>query len=404
MKLAWMISSRYLRKSPAQTALMIALVMIGSLVYVFITSLLTGVQRNTVVNTLGTISHITVKPLESVPDTLEIPAAQAVAFRKQRGIAQPDRIADYERIAAEIRKLPNVTAVSPIVSESGFAIKAGQVKPITILGVELSRAIGILDLKQYLKLGEARIEGDGAMIGSELARLLDVTVGDRVRVQSSNGTERTFRILGIFKTGSQSQNERNFYCTVSAAQRLAGIVGFVNNIEVKLDDVFTANERAERIRGLTGIRAVTWTTEFSAIEGTIQQISFTREMIRAFGLLSVAFGITAVLGVAVSQKRKEIGILKGMGTRTGQILAIFFFQGLTLGLIGGTLGSVLGGVLINALINRPVPEGGTRFPAVFAPEFVVQGFVISCLVATLSGLIPARQAAKMDPIEAIRYG
>jgi len=128
----------------------------------------------------------------------------------------------------------------------------------------------------------------------------------------------------------------------------------------------------------------------------------SKNLIRVFALVSVAFGIASVLGVSVVQKSKEIGIMKGMGTKTWQILMIFLFSGGLIGIIGAPVGAGLGATLINFLASRPAPPGGTGFPGRFEMAFFWQAVIISFIVCLLSGLGPARKAAKMDPVEAIR--
>ncbi|MFZ4508215.1 MAG: ABC transporter permease [Fimbriimonas sp.] len=382
---------------------MVALVVVGSLVYVFITSLLAGVQKSVVDSALSETSQVTVQATDDDPKLiLPRPNDQLVLADVQSGRERPERIGEWRATLASIAKLPEIEATSPVAAASGFVTKGGKTKPVTMNGVREDLVSGINALNKKIVSGTVDFTSKRIVIGVELAKSLSCQVGDKLQVRSEAGTVEPYTVAGIFEFGTKDQNERTAYCSLEDGQRLAGIVGYINRIEIRLKDVNTADSVAAQVRSLTGLKVVPWTEQFRDINSALAQIDLSKNMIRSFALISVAFGIASVLGVSVAQKSKEIGILKGMGAQTSQILWIFILSGGLIGLIGAPLGAGLGALLVNLLASIPPKPGESAFPALFDWSFFWQAVIVSNIVCLLSGLGPARRASLLNPVEAIR--
>ncbi|HNO88925.1 MAG TPA: FtsX-like permease family protein, partial [Rhodocyclaceae bacterium] len=129
----------------------------------------------------------------------------------------------------------------------------------------------------------------------------------------------------------------------------------------------------------------------------------SNNLIRSFVVLIVALGIASVLVVSVVQKQKEIGILRAMGARRGMILQVFLIQGAVVGAVGSVLGSALAFTLLRVFssIYRNA-DGSPLFSPQLELRFIVMAALVATAVGLLSALIPARRAARMDPVQAIR--
>jgi len=179
------IALRYLISGRTQTTLMVALVMVGSLVYVFITSLLTGVQFNVVNSTIGEISQVTITAPDDNPQLLSSSTKDKVVFSDiQNGRNRPEKLPEWEKLVAQIETDPGVKTVSPVALVGGFMTKGGKTKPITFNGVNPEKVSGINKLSAKMKEGIIDFTSKRIVIGSELSKNLNAKVGDKVLIRS----------------------------------------------------------------------------------------------------------------------------------------------------------------------------------------------------------------------------
>jgi lipoprotein-releasing system permease protein len=187
------------------------------------------------------------------------------------------------------------------------------------------------------------------------------------------------------------------------AQSLLGLPGGVSVLDVTVRDVYAAEAIAKRITAATGVQADSWIKTNEQFFSAVSAQTTANTAIRFFVALSVAFGIASVLVVSVVQKSREIGILRAMGISRGQVLRLFLLQGGLLGLGGALAGSALGAVALVAWQRWARNADGTPL---FALSFEPQLFAAALGLATLTGLVaavaPARRAAHLDPVVAIR--
>mgnify|MGYP000926063271 CR=1 FL=1 len=241
------------------------------------------------------------------------------------------------------------------------------------------------------------------MIGTELAKDLGVTVGDKLAVSAASGRGNVLTITGIFDLGNKGVNERNVYVALRTAQTMQNLVGGVTSLEVTVRDVYAAEIIAQQIQGMEQVTADSWIKTnvqfFTAVNA--QQTANTS--IRIFVGLSVALGIASVLIVSVVQRSKDIGILRATGTSRNQILRVFLIQGGVVGLIGAVIGAALGAAaLIFWHSYMRQSDGSEMFPLILETRL----FVLTAILATVTGVgaatTPALRAAKLDPVVAIR--
>jgi lipoprotein-releasing system permease protein len=260
---------------------------------------------------------------------------------------------------------------------------------------------------------------DGIVIGRDLATQLSVSVGDDVSVLTPEGTlspmgmiprTRRFRVVGVFSLGLYEFDSAYGYVNIDVARRLLNR-DRPDYLEARVDDMYAAPRLAEEIEAQLGQGYITqdWAdmnqSLFSALWLEKMAISITIGLI----VMVAALNIVASLVLLVMEKNRDIAILKTMGSSVGSIRTIFMLQGLLIGLVGTTVGAVLGlgtAYVLDRyqLIRVPIDVYQiSHVPFVVEPRdltIVIVSAVLICFVATI---YPSRQAAKLDPAQALRY-
>jgi lipoprotein-releasing system permease protein len=405
MSFEWVLALRFLREGRMQTLLIMAGTTVGVAVIIFITALVNGLQASLATRTLSTQAHVSVR----APDDLALPVLDrsrgSVAAHVEPREQRLRSIDQWERVFRELPKVPHVVDLSPIATGSGFAFRGNASKSIALMGVMPEHYNRIVKVADKLTAGRFQVGPGEALIGTELAKDLGAGVGDRVRVLSSENRADVFRITGLFDLGVKDLNRRWVIMPLRSAQSLLDLPGGVTHIDLTVDDIFVAEEVALQITSQTGLTAESWMAVNAQLLTAFKNQTMTTRTVRLFLVLIVALGIASVLVVSVVQKQREIGILRAMGASPRRIMKVFLIQG---GIVGGT-GAVLGAALASLLVYGAsfalLQEDGT---ALLSGRIELSYYLTAAAVAVITGLLsavaPARRAAKMDPVEAIRYG
>ncbi|MBS0511613.1 MAG: ABC transporter permease [Proteobacteria bacterium] len=401
MPFEWIAALRFLREGRMQSLLIIVGVGVGVAVIVFMSALLSGLQANLVRRTLSSQAHIVLLPAEEVARPQDASGNAAVRLQKQ---AQRLRSIDqWQTIRDRLQGWPEILAVSPVAAGPAFAVRGDASKAVTLLGIEPERYNQVIALEERLVAGRLRVAAGEAVIGIELAKDLGADVGDKLRISSAQGDAETLTVTGLFDLGNKAVNARNVYVGLRTGQTLLDLVGGVSNIDLALHDLDEAEVVARRIAAETGLIADSWIRTNAQFVTALSSQRVSSNVIRFFVGLSVAFGIASVLVVSVIQRSKEIGILRAMGATRAQMLRIFLLQGGIVGFFGSLLGSALAWcfLLLWQLMARN-PDGTPLFVIAFEPALVGIAAGGASLVGILAALLPARRAARLDPVVAIR--
>jgi lipoprotein-releasing system permease protein len=399
----WITALRFLREGRMQSVLIVVGVGIGVAVIVFMSALLSGLQGNIVRRTLSAQSHIVLLAPDDVARALREGGGEQVGATVQPKAQRLRSIDQWQKIRDRVESMPDVVAVSPQVSGPGFAVRGEANKSVTVIGIEPERYTRIVNLRDKLVAGRVRVGGGDTVIGTELAKDLGIGVGDKFRIATALGAADTLTVAGIFDLGNKGANQRNLYVALPLAQSMLNLVGGVSSIDINVRDPFGAEVVARAIEAETGLKAESWIQTNAQFFTALAAQTFTNRAIRAFVGLTVAFGIASVLVVSVVQKSKEIGILRAMGTSRGQVMRLFLIQGGLVGLAGSLLGSALAYLFL--LVWRTVArnaDGTPLFILDLEPSLVVSTAIGAAVVGTLAAVLPARRAAALDPVVAIR--
>ena len=399
-----LVALRFLREGRMQSVLILAGVTGGVAVIIFLTQLINQLQGTIIDRVLGSQAHVVIRPLEEVTRRVLTPSterevAAAVQPRDQR-LRSVDQ---WERIAALAAATPGVLAVSPVVSGPAFASRGNSNKSVALLGVQPDAYRRVVKMDDYMTRGRFDVTGTNALIGTDLAQDLGVTVGDKLRVTSANGRSETLDITGLFDMGNRDLNRRWVFVTLKLAQTLLDLPGGVSNIDLTVTDLFNANQVADAVRAQTNLTVDSWMQTNAGLLTALSNQTVSNNLIRSFVVIIVALGISSVLVVSVVQKQREIGILRAMGAGRRRIMTVFLLQGGLVGLAGSVLGSALAfGLLVVFSHIFKSPDGSALFSAQLDPMLVLLASVVACGVGLAAAAIPARSAARMDPVQAIR--
>jgi lipoprotein-releasing system permease protein len=395
IKIAW----RYLSSGKAQTALLVAGVAAGVFVFIFMSALIGGLASYLVQRTVGDISHVTIKP----PDrdaTLLLEDGRTVHLVQQRATTQRDTLRNAEAFLPGIEATAGVRAVSPQIVGNGFVVRGQSRSPVAVTGVEPARLSAIANIAARLVAGEARLGNGGVIIGASLAADLQVDVGQVITLQSDRGIERPLVVAGLFTIGVDALDSRAAFVSLATARTLFELPQGLSRVEIKLEDLNSADDYARRLAAETGLTAESWTTGNAQLLDGLRAQASSGNLIKGFALVTIVIGVASALLLSTYRRRSEIGIMRAFGASRGFVVAVFVLQGALIGILGGLIGAALGYL---ALSPFPIPE---EAQAGGLPVDVRQGayglaISLTAIGAILASILPARAAARVDPVSVI---
>lgn len=332
---------------------------------------------------------------------------------------------DYRAEAEKMRQMPHVIGAAPTILGKALVSVAGEPSFINVKGIDVALEPSVTDVEGAIRSGSLEAltastpeEADGILLGTDLATQLNVAVGDSITLVTPQGTlspmglvprQRRLRVAGTFNLGLYEIDSQTGLVTLDVAKRLFDKE--VDAVQLRLDDIYEAPTISEQIATTLGDDYVAqdWADInrplFSALTLEKMAISLTIGLI----VMVAALNIVASLILLVMEKHRDIAILKTMGASAASVTALFMMQGLIIGIIGTTAGAGLGYVAAEVLdryelIQIPADVYQvSHVPFTVLPldlAMVIGGAVLVCFFATI---YPSRQAARLDPVQALRH-
>ncbi|HEY0919555.1 ABC transporter permease [Devosia sp.] len=394
------IALRYLTAGKAQTGLLIAGVAVGVFVFVFISALIGGLGLFLVQRTVGDIAHVSVEAPDREAGLLLPGGEGRILLAEQRAATRREQLRTAAAFLPLIEALPGVRAVSPQIVGNGFLVRGQQRAPVGVTGVEADKVSAIADIGGHLVAGSAALTNTTVLIGSTLARDIGVEVGQVVGLLSDRDIERPLLVGGIFELGLEALDSRAAFVSLAAARTLFELPQGISRIEIKLDDLDAADAYAARIAADTGLAATPWTAGNAQLLSGLRAQENSSNLIKAFALISIVIGVASALLLSTYRRRSEIGIMRAMGASRSFVVAVFVIQGALIGILGGLAGAGLGYLL---LAPFPPPDLATAGDLPIDVRQGAYGLAIglTALGAILASILPARAAARVDPVTVI---
>lgn len=341
------------------------------------------------------------------------------------------RLDDWQQVLTLVREQPGVVTAAPFVLSQGL-ISAGAdyAEGVAIMGMETDTGtVPVTPLPRHFLTGDLsfhthRQDVDGGIVlGQRLAQRLSAYVGDRVTVVSPAGSKFNaalgtlvpkywfFEVTGQFETGMYEYDNTYAVLPVEVAQRFAGLDGAVTGLEVRVADPWKAQQVGRALEDVLGYpyRALDWQSQNASLHSALQLEKMAMGTILLLIVVVAAFNIVSTLTMLVTEKTREIGILRAMGLPMRAVRRVFVLQGAVIGLVGTLLGTVLG-LAVAGLVDRrqiiaidPQVYFIDHLPVQIDPIDLSVIVLASFVVATIATVYPARQAAALDPVDAIRY-
>ncbi|MEK6768766.1 MAG: FtsX-like permease family protein [Gemmatimonadota bacterium] len=413
-RVEWWIASRYLRSRRASrfvsliTFIATAGVALGVMALIVVTGVMSGLQKDLREKILVANPHLRV-------------------LTYGEGL----RLDDWRRVLDSVRTTPGVVAAAPFVLSQGLMSSGHDyAEGVAVIGVETDTGrAAVTGLARSFTTGDLRfathaadVDG-GVVLGRRLADRFSAYPGTVVTLVSPAGSSFSsalgafvpryfrFEVTGLFDTGMYEYDNTYVVMARAVAQRFAGLDSAVSGVEVRVADAWRSDRTARAIEDRLGFpyRALDWKAQNSQLFSALQLEKLAMSVILLLIVLVAAFNIVSTLTMAVSDRTKEIGILRAMGMTAAQVRRIFVAQGVVVGVVGTAIG-LGGGLLLGAVLDRwrlIRLDASVYFidhlPVELAVTDVATIVAASLAIAMVATLYPSAQAARLEPVDAIRH-
>ena len=334
-------------------------------------------------------------------------------------------MSDYEDVIKSLKDDKDIVSSAPFVLGQAMVSLGNRTQGVFVRGIIPKMEAKTTEIGKDMKEGKIedlgqKNEMSGIILGKELAGMIGAFKGDVVSILSPIGKigplgmlpkVKQFRVVGIFEVGMFEYDSNLVLTDLKSAQKFFGLEGGVTGIEVRLDDIYKASVVRERIREKLGfpLYAKDWMQMNRNLFSALKLEKFAMFIILILIILVASFNIVSTLIMNVIEKKREIAILKAMGASDKGIMSIFMLQGLLIGIFGTIIG-VAGGYLLSYLLNT---YQIIKLPAdvYYLSHLPVKTKLFDFVVVSLSAIVisflatiyPAWQAAKLNPVEPLRY-
>ena len=340
--------------------------------------------------------------------------------------SENDGIRNYEALTERLSRLPHVVAASPALFEEVLVSSRQRGQGAVLKGIDPARELRVAGLLAHMSRGslsdltETFGSTDAIIIGKEMARSLGVSAADIITVTSPQGyltpfgvvpKIQHFRVVGIFDSGFYDFDATWAFINLAAAQRLFDLPNIVSAIEFKLDDIYRAPEVAEGIQHAAGkgFATTTWEEQNHSLFAALKLERLVTILTIGLIMLVAALNIFITLAMMVMEKNRDIAVLMSMGARRRQISAVFALHGVLIGALGGALGLFLGysicwlGGHYHLIPLEADVYALSSVPFRAQPWDGVWIAFAALAISFIATLYPSLSAARLNPVEILRY-
>ena len=410
MPLPLTIALAHLGSRKRQTLVSVLGVTLGVGMFIAVSGLMTGFQNTFRGQLIDSNPHIVitdeirqpaVQPLAALHPGAAVHIRRILPRDPVRGIAGAGAILDA------LNAMPDVIA-APVLRGQMILRRAGRDYAVAAIGIDPVAEAKVTTLAKDMVQGSLTAlnnRSDGMIIGSSLADKMGASIGDTIAVATKASAGLSLRIVGLFRTGLEAQDNGQAYVSLARQQSMQGRPRVVNEIQIRLADITRSIPLAATIEGRWGYKAAPWEETFERILEV-----FLLQNVIIYGstgsiLVVAAFGIFNIISTVVMEKSRDIAIMRAVGMPARAVVTIFVVEGTVVGILG-VLGGWATGALIAAVLGQ-IPAPGATDPAqtlkvvqsVFSYSLASSIALASAVVAAW---LPARRASRTDPLLTIR--
>ena len=400
-------SLRYLKAKRKQgfisiiTGISVLGIMIGVMALIVVLAVMNGFREDLMKKILGVNSHLLI-------------------------MSYKGGIVDIDEIIQESLKVEGVVSATPFIYSQIMIKSYGNISGAILRGIDPATAGSVIDIDSMIRSGsldvlmDTQAETKGVILGSELSKQIGAVPGDVVTLVSPMGkltplgrvaNEGTFEVRALFESGMYEYDSAMVYISLADAQEFLSLGDEVTGIEVKVEDIQKSDKIGEAIQGTLQYPYYTkdWKMMNKSLFSALKLEKVTMFIILTMIVLVGALNIISSLVMMVMEKTRDIAILRTMGASPKNIMSIFIFQGLFVGLVGTVLGLISGSFLCHILAKYkfiklpPDVYYITTLPVRMEWLDIVSIILAAIIISFLATIYPSWQAAKVNPVEALRY-
>ena len=414
-KLLLEIAAKQLFERKRQSLVSILGIILGTAFFLAISSLMQGSEKDFLKRLVDNSPHITIS--DEFRNARVQPVEKAYSKEsliKLSNLKPKDEIRgirNYKKIIIFLKNKYENLAISPVLIGQSLVNYAGRDESVTINGMIPSEINSVSTIGKYMtsgKIEDLEANSDGIIIGEELARVLSTKRGNSLKLTTANGISKTFKIVGLFRTGRSSYDKGHTYINLTRAQSLLQKTNRANTMIAKLSDPYQARDLAGKIEKEVSYKALSWQESSEDITNALAIRNVIMYTVVSAVLIVAAFGIYNVISTIVLEKQRDIAILKSIGFYASDIKIIFIVQGIFLGILGCLIGLPLGALFMYALSLVTFKPPGSSQEINMPTDWSIEQFLLAAGFAltssVLAAYLPSKKAAKVQPVDILRGG
>ena len=341
--------------------------------------------------------------------------------------ASGNKLENYNEVIEKVKSESGISGIAPFTMNKGVISSDRYNSVVYIKGVDDKKISEVSNVKEETGAGEFEFKDSedygGIVLGLTLAGKLDARVGDTLNVLSTAGMEKAltqivqpkslrFIVRGIYDANNRDYDKLYAFISIAYSQKLFDMGNAVSGVEIRLNNISNSEGFKEKLISILGknYRISTWYDLHQELYSVMQVERWTAYIVLSLIIAVATFNIAGSLTMTVIEKKRDIGVLKAMGSSNGSIVKIFMFEGILIGIYGTIIGCILGlGICMAQIHFKLFPLD----PAVYSPldalpmdirwtDFIWVS-IAALFLAFIASLYPARKAAKQEPIQAIRW-
>ena len=405
------ISWTHLTSKVKQLIVAVLSVTFGISMYVFMNSFMNGVNNAQTDITFTSMSHIRVyndpagEPTillsqKNTSDTLAM-VSNAKHINYTEGMINADEVKEV------LQKNKDIVAITEQVNQNVFFRNGVTKVSGSLSGIDVANEIQMFNTTAYMtegNLNDLDKRSDAVVLGSGLADKLSASMGDNISLTTADGVNKIFKVVGLIETGSGSVDKSRAIISINTArQLLSKNKSYATDVMANVKDYNDAQIVANEVRPDIKYKTEAWQEGNAQLESANTLRDIIAIAVSLTILIVAGFGIYNIMNMTVSEKIREIAILKAMGFDGKDIVHIFLVQSIIIGLIGGFIGLSFGFAVASVVDRIPFKIASfDTLPITYLPSDYILAMVFGLVTTFIAGYLPARKASKVDPVEILR--